>query len=108
MLADWGIHHLHLSSAPGRLGYAEVTATFRHQGREGTVTQSWGPGDSGHIDVNWTCSHPGGVYRYTVNAYDQEGDHESASGQFKTVTAARCRSMHAAELARRERGSARA
>lgn len=92
--------------APGRTelvvhaaGGGDLRLVLRRDGRR--RVENLGYKSSGRFIVPWSCSHPGGVYAYTVTATDEYGRTLTRSGRFRPVSAARCRTLRIADERRR-------
>jgi hypothetical protein len=80
-------------------GGALVLIVLKRQGRRRETEFSYASSDE--LNVRWTCSRPGGVYRFTVTASDSYGKTLTRQGKFRLVSAARCRALKAADAHRR-------
>jgi hypothetical protein len=74
----------------------DVHVVLKRQGRSKTRVPVWSSDSQGTVAVPWTCSRPGSVYTYTVTARDSYRKTLTRRGEFRPVSAARCRVLKAA------------
>ena len=86
---------LHISSTP----YAELDVTYREGHFRHDVTQYLGDNTRATLRFNWSCQHPATLVRYTVHAFDDEGNHKTVRGTAPAISRARCSALHQAQLA---------
>lgn len=72
---------------------ADLRLVLKRHGHTLTKRTSFGAHSSGKVIVPWSCSTPGGVYSYTITATDAYGAHLTRRGEFRPVSASRCRSL---------------
>jgi hypothetical protein len=107
------------SQHPGRTAIRIVTSPFAHVvikiRRYGHRTERYDAsppsltGRTGTVEVEypWTCSRPGGSYRYLVTSRSGVGRTLSRSGHFSPVSVARCHALERREQEARERNARR-
>jgi hypothetical protein len=92
--------------------FAHVTVKltrYGHRTEHFTVEGSAPTALSGSADVHieWTCSRPGGAYRYVVTARSDVGPTLTRRGHFSPVSVARCHMLKRREREARERNARR-
>jgi hypothetical protein len=108
-------HRGHSTRYPGYTGLSVTTAPYAYVvvslTRYGHTTERWEWGaESTEIArvIQWTCTNPGGVYRYVVTASSGVGRTLVRRGQFAPVSASRCHSLKRHEAEARERAERKA
>jgi hypothetical protein len=79
--------------------YAAVSLTLNRSGHTLKRSYYWGSDDGGEIVVRWSCLRPGGSYRFTLTAQDDQGHKKTLGGRFRPVSRSQCRRMRSREIA---------
>ncbi len=96
-----GYATLYVTTSP----WAYVTVRLARFGHR-TEHLEWGSNESAPASVvRFTCSRPGGSYRYEVTARSDVGSTLVRRGHFLAISAARCHAMERRETQERERNA---
>ena len=88
-----GFATLYVTTSP----FAYVTVRLSRFGHR-TEHLEWGRAETAPASVvRWTCSRPGGTYRYQVTARTNVGSTLVRRGRFAAISAARCHAMERQE-----------
>jgi hypothetical protein len=99
-LTRYGHSAYHLDAAPNAADAYDMPTPGQNTTPEPIPALSWAG-----IAITWTCSRPGGTYRYVVTARSDVGRTLTRRGSFSPVSVAHCHELKRHEQEARERSA---